>query len=88
MRFSRAVWQGPGLMPYRSTVTGYPCSSPGCDNAATWAVLSEQPRVGDPSEWGVWNYSGTLACDGHREKAEDEAMAAEKHYRLIAVPRN
>jgi hypothetical protein len=47
--------------------------------------LSEQPREGDPSDWGVWNYTGTLACDGHRERAELEAMAAEKHYRLIAV---
>jgi hypothetical protein len=54
-------------------------------NPATWAVMSEQPREGDPSEWSVWNYSGTLACDGHRERAEDEAMAAERHYRLISV---
>jgi hypothetical protein len=39
---------------------GYPCSSPGCSNAAAWAVLSEAERVGDPSEWGVWNYVGAL----------------------------
>jgi hypothetical protein len=37
---------------------------------------------------GIWNYSDTLACDGHRDKAEDEALAAEKHYRLIRVPVN
>jgi len=61
-----------------AAINGYPCSSPGCDNAASWAVLSEVPREGDPTEWGVWNYSGTLACDGHGERAEDEAMAAEK----------
>jgi len=67
-------------------MSGYPCSWPGCQNAATWAILSEIPREGDSSEWGVWNYSGMLACDGHRDRAEEEAMAAEKHYRLIAVP--
>jgi len=49
-------------------------------------VLSEVPREGDAAERGVWNYSATLACDGHRERAGDEAMAAEKHYRLLAVP--
>lgn len=65
-------------------MSGYP----GCENSASWAVLSEQPRVGDPSDWGIWNYSGRLACDGHPDKAEDEAIAAEKHYRHIAVPRN
>jgi hypothetical protein len=27
---------------------------------------------------------GTLACDGHRD-AEDEALAKEKHYRLIPI---
>jgi hypothetical protein len=36
---------------------------------------------------GIWNYAGSLACDGHREKAEEEALA-EKHYRLIPVPGN
>ena len=59
---------------------------PGCENSANWAVLSELPREGDPLEWGVWNYSGTLACDGHLDNAEDEAMALGKHCRLIAVP--
>jgi hypothetical protein len=44
--------------------------------------------VGDPSEWGVWNYVGTLARDGHRETAEDKAIAKEKHYRLIPIPLN
>lgn len=68
--------------------TGYPCSSPGCRNPATWAVLSEQPRDGAVPEWGIWNYAGTLACDGHRDKAEEEALAAEKHHRLIPVPAN
>jgi hypothetical protein len=48
--------------------------------------LSEQPREGDPSSWDTWNYVGTLACDGHRDMAEEDALAAEKHYRLIAVP--
>ena len=67
-------------------MSGYPCSSPGCENTATWAVLSEQPREDDPSKWGAWNYVGTLACEGHRDKAEEEALAAGKHYRLIAVP--
>ena len=67
-------------------MSGYPCSSPGCGNSATWAVLSEQPREDDPSSWDAWNYVGTLACDGHRDKAEEDALAAEKHYRLIAVP--
>ena len=66
-------------------MSGYPCSSPGCENSATWAVLSEQPWEGDPSERGLWNYSGTLACDGHRDRAEEEAMASGKHYRLISV---
>jgi hypothetical protein len=51
-------------------------------------VLSESERVGDPSEWGVWNYVGTLACDGHRDSAENEALAKEKHYRLIPIPLN
>ena len=69
-------------------MSGYPCSSPGCDNAAAWALLSEQPREGDPMDWGVWIYKATLACDGHRDKAEDEALTAEKHYRLIPVPLN
>jgi hypothetical protein len=68
-----------------TAMLGYPCSSPGCGNVATWAVLSEVAREGDPDEWGVWNYTGTLACDGHLDGAEDEALAAEKHYRLIAV---
>ena len=40
---------------------------------------------GESWQRGVWNYSGTLACDGHRDRAEDEAMAAGKHYRLISV---
>jgi hypothetical protein len=66
--------------------TGYPCSSPGCQHAAAWAVLSKTERVGDPSEWGAWNYVGTLACDGHRDAAE--AIAKEKHYRLISIPLN
>jgi len=48
-------------------------------------VLSEQPRENDPSDWSLWNYVGSLACDGHRDQAEAEALAAEKHYRLIAV---
>ena len=65
-------------------MSGYPCSSPGCENSATWAV-SEQPPEGDPSQRSVWNYSGTLACDGHRDRAEEEAMASGKHYRLISV---
>lgn len=40
-------------------------------------------------DWGVWNYTATTpACDGHRDKAEDEALTAEKHYRLIRVPLN
>jgi len=69
-----------------AAMNGYPCSSPGCGSPAAWAVLSELPRDGDLSEWGLWNYSGTLACDGHRDRAEEEAMAAEKHYRLLAVP--
>ncbi len=69
-------------------MSGYPCSSPGCENPATWGVLSEQPREGDPSQWGVWNYAGTLACDGPRDLAEDEAIAKEKHYRLIPIPLN
>jgi hypothetical protein len=34
-----------------SVTSGYPCSSPGCDKAAAWAVLSETERVGDRSEW-------------------------------------
>ena len=68
--------------------TAYPCSSPGCDSPAAWAVLAYTPRLGDPSEWGVWNYAGTLACDGHRDVAEHEAMAKEKHYRLIPLPLN
>jgi hypothetical protein len=67
---------------------GYPCSSPGCNDPAGWAVLSETERVGDPSEWGVWNYSGTLACDGHRDVAEDQALAKQQHYRLIPIPLN
>jgi hypothetical protein len=67
---------------------GYPCSSPECDNSAACAILSENPRIGDSSEWGVWNYAGTLACDGHRNAAEDEALAKEKHYRLIPIPLN
>jgi hypothetical protein len=50
--------------------------------------MSEHPREGPKPDWGIWNYSGTLACDGHRDKAEDEALAAEKHYRLIPVPAN
>ena len=54
-------------------------------DSTTWAALSEQPREGDPSLWDVWNYVGTLACDRHRDKTEEEALAAEKHYRLIAV---
>ena len=33
---------------------------------------SEQPREGDPSLWDAWNYVGTLACDDHRDKAEEE----------------
>ncbi len=61
---SRSLWIN--ALPYRSSMTGYPCSSPGCYNAATWAVLSEQPREGVTAEWGIWNYAGTLACDGHR----------------------
>ena len=67
---------------------GYPCSAPGCDNAAAWAVLSETPREGPTAEWGVWNYAGTLACDGHRDAAEDAAFAKEQHYRLIPIPLN
>ena len=67
-------------------MTGYPCSSPGCKNPATTAVLSEQPKEGDPAEWGIWNYFGTLACQGHRDQAENEAVTAGKHYRLIAFP--
>jgi hypothetical protein len=54
---------------------------------ASWAILSENPRVGDSSEWGVRNYVGTLARDGHRA-AENEALAKEKHYRLIPIPLN
>jgi hypothetical protein len=69
-------------------MSGYPCSSPACDQLAARAVLSETERVGNPSECGVWNYVGTLACDGHRDAAEDEAMAKEKHYRLIPIPPN
>jgi hypothetical protein len=68
--------------------TGYPCSSPGCDQAAAWAVLSETERVGDRTDWGVWNYVRTLACDAHRDAAEDEAFAKEKHYRVIPIPLN
>jgi len=67
-------------------MNGYPCSWPGCQNPGTWAVLSELPREGDPSDGGVWNYTGTIACEEHLDTAEQEAMAAEKHYRLIAVP--
>jgi hypothetical protein len=68
--------------------TGYPCSSPGCDTRAAWALLSETDRGGDRAEWGLWNYVGTLACDGHRDGAENEALAKEKHYRLIPIPLN
>ena len=50
--------------------------------------MSEQPRDGAVPEWDIWNYAGTLACDGHRDKAEEEALVAEKHYRLIPVPAN
>jgi hypothetical protein len=64
---------------------GYPCSSPGCGNPATWAVLSESSD-GEPSVEGIWNYRGTLACDGHRDGAEEEALGTGRHYRLIAVP--
>jgi hypothetical protein len=67
---------------------GCPCSSPGCGDPAAWAVLSETERVGDRSEWGLWTYVGTLACDGHRDAAEDEAFAKQKHYRLIPIPLN
>jgi hypothetical protein len=67
-------------------MSGYPCSAPGCENAASWAILSEQPRVGGDEVWSLWNYVGTMICDGHRDSAEDEALQAEKHYRLIAVP--
>jgi hypothetical protein len=67
---------------------GYPCSWPGCDKAAAWAVLSETPQEGPTAEWGVWNYIGSLACDGHRDSAENEALAKEKHYRLIPIPLN
>jgi hypothetical protein len=63
----------------------YPCSVPGCKNRAGWAILSEQPREADPEDWGSWNYMGTMACDGHREAAEAEALATGKHYQLIAV---
>ena len=66
-------------------MTDYPCSFPGCENPASCAVLSEQPREGDPSEWGAWDYLGALACPGHRDNAEEEALAVGKHYRLIAV---
>ena len=52
--------------------TGYRYSSPGCNDPAPWAVLSESERVGDRSEWGVWNHAGTLACGGHHEAAESE----------------
>ena len=49
---------------------------------------SRRIRSGDPSEWGVWNYVATLACDGHRDAAEDEALAKEKPYRLVPIPLN
>jgi hypothetical protein len=68
--------------------TGYPCSSPVCKDPAAGASLSETECLGDLSEWGVWNYVGTLTCDGHRDAVEDEALAKEKHYRLIPIPLN
>jgi hypothetical protein len=76
------------VMPYRSKDDWISVQLPGCDNAATWAVLSEQPRESVTAEWGIWNYAGTLACDEHRDNAETEALGAEKHYRLIPVPAN
>jgi hypothetical protein len=30
----------------------------------------------------------SLLCDGHRDAAENEALAKEKHYRLIPIPLN
>jgi len=66
-------------------MSGYPCSSPGCENPASWAFLSEETNDGDPSERATWNYRGTLACDGHRDAAEDEALTAGSHFRLIAL---
>jgi hypothetical protein len=66
-------------------VSGYPCSAPGCENVASWAVLSEYAREGDPSALGIWNFQGTMVCEGHREMAEEEALALERHYRLVAV---
>jgi hypothetical protein len=68
--------------------TGYPCSSPRCDEAAAWAVLSENERVGVPVEWGRWNYAATLSCEGHLDAAEGDAIAYEKHYRLIPIALN
>ena len=69
-------------------MSGYPCSSPECDQAATWAVLSEHRREGPRSEWGIWNYATSLACDAHKDAAENEAVARDKDYSLIPVPLN
>jgi hypothetical protein len=51
-------------------------------------MLAYTPRLGDPSQWGVWNYAATLTCNGHCDAAEDEATAKQKHYRLIPIPLN
>jgi hypothetical protein len=67
-------------------MSGYPCSSPGCTNFAAWVILSENAREGDPSAWGIWNFEGTMVCEGHRDTAEEEALALERHYRLVAIP--
>ena len=42
------------------------CSARGCQNAAVWSLLWNNPKIHTPDRRKVW-----LACDEHRESLED-----------------
>ncbi|WP_405058292.1 hypothetical protein OG474_36915 [Kribbella sp. NBC_01505] len=42
------------------------CSSKGCGNAATWAVLWNNPKIHTPDRRKTW-----LACDEHKATLSD-----------------
>jgi hypothetical protein len=42
------------------------CSAKGCQQAATWALLWNNPKLHTPDRRKTW-----LACDDHRESLSD-----------------
>jgi hypothetical protein len=67
--------------PAKSRPVSVECSARGCRNAATWALVWNNPRVHTPEREKIWT-----ACDEHRPSLEEHLGARAFLRRVDPMP--